>query len=113
MVWVFDTRTGGFTEPIVVPGTPPGPGTETGAAQITVTAEGDQVWVNDPAGPDAVLIDGTRRATVAKATVRTAGSDRHNPGPPAAGPPDDRAVEVSPPDDEGGPPRRLPEDGPA
>ncbi len=66
MVWVFDTRTGGFTEPIVVPGTPPGPGTETGAAQITVTAEGDQVWVNDPAGPDAVIIDGTRRATVAK-----------------------------------------------
>ncbi|WP_261575519.1 hypothetical protein, partial [Frankia gtarii] len=64
MVWVFDTRTGGFTAPIVVPGIPPGPGT--GAARITVTAEGDQVWVNDPAGPDAVLIDGARRATVAK-----------------------------------------------
>ncbi|MCM3921358.1 hypothetical protein ND748_06690 [Frankia sp. AiPs1] len=87
MVWVFDTRTGGFTPPIVVPGSPGEPATAADTARITVTVEGDQVWVNDPAGPDAVLIDGTRRATVAKQPAGLPGQADTAPARPLPAPP--------------------------
>ncbi len=87
MVWVFDTRTRGFIPPIVVPGSAPEPATAADTARITVTAEGDQVWVNDPAGPDAVLIDGTRRATVAKQPSGLPGQTGTAPARPLPAPP--------------------------
>ncbi|WP_256789998.1 hypothetical protein [Frankia sp. AvcI1] len=87
MVWVFDTRTREFTPPVVVPGSTPRPAAATDAARITVTADGEQVWVNDPAGPNAVLIDGTRRTTVAKQPAGLPGQTGTAPARPLPAPP--------------------------
>jgi hypothetical protein len=84
--WVLDTRTLQFTAPVTAPvtaaSTPPD-----GDGGPTVTASGAQVWVNDPNGPNLVLIDGERRTVLSKQTAGLAGQSGSAPPRPLPPPP--------------------------
>ncbi len=110
VVWVFDTRTQQFADPIRLAGpqptgsAPTGP-TAPGSAsaptatkeRLTVTAEGDQVWVNDPDSPALMLIDGGRRMILSKQPAGLAGQTGSAPPLPLpAPPPRPRSVPIGP-----------------
>ncbi|MCL9794520.1 YncE family protein [Frankia sp. AgKG'84/4] len=110
VVWVFDTRTQRFADPIRIAGPqPPGsaltaptaPGSAstppTTKERLTVTAGGDQVWVNDPDSPALMLIDGDRRMTLSKQPAGLAGQTGSAPPLPLpAPPPRPRSVPTAP-----------------
>ncbi|WP_020572359.1 hypothetical protein [Parafrankia discariae] len=74
----YDIARGGFADPVPV-------AVPAGHPRLTVTVDGDQVWINDLAGPDAVLIDARGRTAIAKQPPDLAGlaTEAARPLPPA------------------------------
>ncbi|ONH25852.1 hypothetical protein [Pseudofrankia asymbiotica] len=59
VVWAYDPTAGRFATPVQV--APAG-----GQARITADVQNGQLWINDEAGPNVVLVDGTTPRTIAK-----------------------------------------------
>ncbi|TCJ32534.1 hypothetical protein E0504_42370 [Parafrankia sp. BMG5.11] len=74
----YDIARGGFGDPVPVAAPADQP-------RLTVAVDGDLVWINDLAGPNAVLIDGRGRTAIAKQPPDLAGlaTEAARPLPPA------------------------------
>ncbi|OHV42917.1 hypothetical protein [Pseudofrankia sp. BMG5.36] len=59
VVWAYDPATGRFATPVQV--APAG-----GQARITADVQNGQLWINDEAGPNVVLVDGATPRTILK-----------------------------------------------
>jgi len=69
VVWAYDPVSGRFAAPVSV--APAG-----GAARITATVQDGQLWINDEAGPNVVLVDGTIPRTIVKFGASLPGGER-------------------------------------